>query len=136
MSDNNEKFTYTYSAPTERERREIDSIRRQYISNDNDISDKLSQLRSLDGKVKNPPKALGIVLGVVGILIFGLGLTMVLEGAIVFYGVLVMVVGVIPMGLAYPMYKLLLKRNKDKYGAQIIRLSEELLHEDSETENS
>lgn len=126
MNNGSNKFNYTYSAPTEQERREIDSIRRQYVSKDAS-ADKLSQLRRLDGKVKNPPKILGTVLGVVGILVFGLGLTMVLEWAVIAWGIVVAAVGVVPMALAYPSYSWLLRRNKAKYGEQIIALSDELL---------
>lgn len=126
MNNGSNKFNYTYSAPTEQERREIDSIRRQYVSKDAS-ADKLSQLRRLDGKVKNPPKILGIVFGVVGILVFGLGLTMVLEWSVIAWGIVVAAVGAVPMALAYPSYSWLLRRNKAKYGEQIIALSDELL---------
>jgi hypothetical protein len=37
------------------------------------------------------------------------------------------------MVFAYPAYKWLLTKNKAKYGAEIIKLSEELLNEDKPT---
>lgn len=124
----NEKFTYTYSASTEEERREIEDIKKQYTG-EKPEKDKLARLRELDARVKNPPVILGICLGVIGALVFGTGLTMVLEWNVFAWGVAVMIIGCIPMGLAYPMHKLLLKENKRKYGAEIIRLSDELLNE-------
>lgn len=133
---NNDGFNYKYSAPTEQERREIDSIRRQYVDASVPAEDKIVQLRKLDGRVKNPPLILGITLGIVGTLIFGLGLTMVLEWSMLIWGVAVMVAGAIPVSLAYPARKLLYKRNKAKYGEQIIRLSEELLNERGEADIS
>lgn len=130
MNNDNKKFKYTYAAPTEQERREIDSIRRQYAA-DGSV-DKLEQLRRLDGKVKNPPKILGIILGIAGILVFGLGLTMVLEWSMAVWGTVVSAVGVVPMALAYPAHQLLLKHNKNKYGQVIVELSDELLNAGSD----
>ena len=123
-----EQFNYKYSAPTERERKEIASIRRQYSPVDNSES-KLDRLRRLDAIVKNTAIIWSLVLGVVGTLIFGLGLTMVLEWGILIWGIVVMVVGVPFIALAYPVYKMVLKKYKNRYGEEILRLSEELLNE-------
>lgn len=125
---NKNKFTFNYSAPTQDERREIEDIKRQY-DGEKPQKDKLTQLRELDARVKNPPMILGLCLGIIGILIFGTGLTMILEWSMLAWGIVVMLVGCIPMGLAYPMHRLLLKRNKQKYGEEIVKLSEELLNE-------
>lgn len=127
MSEN--KFNYTYSAPTEAERREIDSIRRQYINAD-ERETKLERLRRLDNKVKCIPQIFALVLGVVGILVFGLGLCMILlEWAHIAFGIIVMIVGVPPMAMAYPTHQYLLRKNKEAYGSEILKLSEELLSE-------
>ncbi|MBO5286171.1 MAG: hypothetical protein J6B16_04675 [Clostridia bacterium] len=123
-----EQFNYKYSAPTERERKEIDSIRRQYFPASKSES-KLDRLRRLDAIVKNTAIIWSLVLGVVGALIFGLGLTMVLEWGILSWGIVVMVVGVPFIVLAYPVYKMVLKKYKNRYGEEILRLSEELLNE-------
>ena len=71
------KFEFTYSAPTETERKEIEFIRNQYQTNNK--NEKLQQLKNLDKKVNNIPTCVAIILGVIGILVFGLGLTMILE---------------------------------------------------------
>ena len=42
--------------------------------------------------------------------------------------------GMLPIGLAYPVYKYVLKKCKAKYGGEILRLSEEILNE-AEEEN-
>lgn len=124
MSDN--KFSYTYSSPTEKERREIESIKRQYSKkNDDEIS--IERLRYLDSKVKSLPQAISLAFGVVGLLIFGLGLALVLHWNIIALGILVCLTGVPFIALAYPIYTILLKRGKKKYGDEILRLSEELL---------
>lgn len=126
MSEN--KFVYNYSAPTEDERREIEGIRKQY-SGEQVKKDSLSRLRELDKRVKNPPLILSIILGVVGVLVFGTGLTMILEWSLYVWGILVMVVGIVPVSIAYPLRKKLVKRNKERYGDEILKLSGELLNE-------
>lgn len=126
MSEN--KFVYNYSAPTEDERREIEGIRKQY-GGEQVKKDSLSRLRELDKRVKNPPLILSIILGGVGVLIFGTGLTMILEWSLYVWGILVMVVGIMPMSIAYPLRKRLVKRNKERYGDEILKLSGELLNE-------
>lgn len=126
MSEN--KFVYNYSAPTEDERREIEGIRKQY-GGEQVKKDSLSRLRELDKRVKNPPLILSIILGVVGVLVFGTGLTMILEWSLYVWGILVMVVGIVPVSIAYPLRKKLVKRNKERYGDEILKLSGELLNE-------
>jgi hypothetical protein len=123
------KFEYTYTAPTEQERREIESIRRQYMLGGAAPEGGIERLRYLDDRVKRGPTCWGLVLGVLGLLIFGLGLSMVLQWALYLWGVLVAVVGAIPMGMAYPVYCRVLRRNKDKYGAEILHLTEALLEQ-------
>ena len=130
MSNNN-KFSYTYSAPTEAERREIDSIRRQYGEEKREVSD-MDRLRALHAKVKNGATCVSLVLGIVGTLIFGLGLTMILEWGMIIFGIILMALGTIPIALALPIYRAVLKRNKEKYGAEILRLSDEILNKEKE----
>ena len=122
------QFNFKYTAPTEEERREIDNIRRQYISKEK-TETKIERLRRLDALVKNTAVIWSLVLGVLGCLIFGLGLTMILEWNIYFWGIALMVIGSAPMAVAYPVYKALLQKYKNRYGEEIVRLSEELLNE-------
>lgn len=126
MSDN--KFIYNYAAPTEEERREIEDIRKQY-NGEQEKKDNLTRLRELDKRVKKPPLIISIVVGVVGVLIFGTGLAMVLEWSLLGWGVAVMAIGAVPAAIAYPLRKMLTKRNKERYGDEIIKLSNELLNE-------
>ena len=123
------KFEYSYSAPTEAERKEIESIRRQYIAEEKREETDMEKLRRLDAKVRNMPTMYALIMGVFGILVFGLGLAMVLEWGMMLWGIVVMVVGALPMGLAYPIYQFTLKEGKKKYGAEILELSEKLLNE-------
>ena len=126
---NNNKFTFSYSAPSSEERKEIESIRKSYLSQGSASSDKLSLLRALDNKVKNTPKIIALTIGTISTLIFGLGLAMILEWNILLFGIIVSFVGFVFALLTYPIYKNILKTTKKKYSAQILRLSEELLNE-------
>lgn len=122
------QFNFKYTAPSIEERKEIDSIRRQY-SPEFKTESKLEKLRRLDGLVKGTATIWSLVLGVIGCLIFGLGLAMVLEWNILLWGIVLMVIGSIPMAIAYPVYKVVLSKGKSKYGEEILKLSEELLNE-------
>lgn len=107
------EFNYTYTAPTERERKEIQGIRRQYLAEEQQES-ALEKLRRLDGKVKNPATCIALLLGVVGTLIFGLGMAMVLEWGVIVGGVIASAAGLVPVIFAYPAYSWILQRNKKK----------------------
>lgn len=133
MDEPNNRFHYTYSAPTEEERREIESIRREYQPREKKETD-LERLRALDRKVKNLPMAVGLSLGVVGVLVFGLGMAMVLEWGIIAWGVAVGVVGAGIAAAAYPVYRCLLRKNRQTYGQEILSLSESLLNESDPAE--
>lgn len=132
MSKEN-KFDYVYSVPTENERREIESIKKQYMAAPKEES-KLERLRNLNKRVTRPPLIVGLTTGVIGTLVMGLGMTMVLEWNLWIGGVIVGVLGIAMIAVAYPIYRAVLNRNKKKYGRQIIELSNELLNAD-ENEN-
>jgi len=120
----NEKFTYTYTAPTENERKEIERIRNKYAPKDQTTVEKL---KTLDKTVHLRPTVWGLTLGTIGTLIFGTGLAFILEWQMLLWGCIISAVGVIPVALAYPVYKRLLDKNKNKYADEILALSEQLL---------
>ena len=124
----NKQFNFRYTAPTEDERREINSIRRQYSPQEKTES-KLEKLRRLDALVKNTATVVAFVMGIVGCLIFGLGMSMIVEWNIVLWGISVCIVGGVMMLIASPVYKAVLNKGKRKYGQQILSLSDELLNE-------
>ena len=121
---NENKFEFTYIAPTERERRTIESIKSQYEQRGE--SD-LERLLNLDKKVKQGAIIPSISVGTVGALIFGTGLTMVLEWGLILWGILVCAASLPFIILAPFLHKHLLKKGKKKHGEEILRISEELL---------
>lgn len=126
MNGPNDKFEYTYAAPTEQERREIESIRKAYLPDE--AGEKLRRLRKLNARVRNTAMCVSLTLGVAGVLLFGAGMSLVLSFGRYAAGIALAALGIVPIALAYPVFNRLLRRGKKKYGAEILRLSEELLH--------
>ena len=125
MKENN-SFSYTYSAPTEAERREINAIRERYAKDTGDNAT-MARLRALDARVRNIPAAVSLILGVTGTLIFGFGLAAILEWGMICFGIITAVIGAVPVGLAYPTHRAIQHRMERKYGEEIVRLSDTLL---------
>ena len=120
-------FKYNYQAPTAEERREIESIRNSYLTQKPNQDDKLSTLRKLDSKVRSLPKILALTIGIIGTLIFGLGLAMILEWNLIAWGILICAVGIIIIVVNYPIFRKVSTNLKNKYSKEILNLSEELL---------
>ncbi|MBQ8444206.1 MAG: hypothetical protein IJX25_02510 [Clostridia bacterium] len=123
----NNDFEFKYKAPSQNERKEIESIRNSYMPKSKEEQD-METLRSLDWKVKNIPMIFSISIGVIGVLILGVGLTMCLEWNLLIWGIVVGIVSLPPIIIAYPLYIRLSKKMRDKYGKQIIELSDKLLN--------
>lgn len=127
-----EKFKYKYVAPTLEERKEIESIRRTYLQQEEAMT-KLDRLRYLDNLVKTLPMIWGISLGVIGLLSFGTGMLFFLEWTALWYsGFPFGLCGLILIILAYPIYLKKIKKNKAKYKEEILALSQELLVDNRE----
>lgn len=119
-------FKYEYSAPTDSERKEIISIRDEYVSVGSDVS-VVNRLRAMHKRAKAVPRLVSIVIGVLGTLIFGGGMALFLEFDYTVSGIIVGAIGFLIAILAYPSYVLLIKTMKNKYGSKIIELSNEVL---------
>ena len=132
---NENKFEYTYRALSDEQKREISSIKERYDITAKTPAGAYEEIVRLDRKVKRTAMALAISVGAIGLLIFGLGLSMVLEWEIYLWGILVGLIGAIPCALAMPFYLLLINRGKKKYGRRILELSSELLGENNEGAN-
>ena len=124
----NKQFNYTYTAPTERERKEIERIREAYKPKTQNET-QVEKLKRLDAKVHRFPLILALTLGIVGTLVFGLGLSMILEMDMLIVGACIAVAGLVPIALAYPAHRACTENRKKKYGEEILALSEKLLNE-------
>lgn len=124
-----DKFRYTYAAPTQSERREVENIRRQYLPRGQE-EDKLRRLRKLHARVRNAAMGVALALGIAGVLLFGLGMSLTLAWDNYVAGIAISAAGIIPMAAAAPAHRRMLRRGERKYGEEILRLSGELLGKD------
>ena len=122
MEENKETFEYTYSA---KQQAEIEQIRRKYLPKE---EDKMELLRKLDRDATKPGTIWSIAVGVVGCLIFGFGMScvMVWADSLMILGIVTGIIGMIVMGIAYPLYMQITKKQREKLAPQILALTEEL----------
>lgn len=116
-------FEYTYSA---KQQAEIEQIRKKYLPKE---ESKMEQLRKLDRDVTKPGTIWSLVLGIAGALIFGGGMACVLEfaGTLLIPGIVLGLAGILILSAAYPVYRKITERQKEKIAPRILALTEELL---------
>lgn len=128
-----ETFNYTYSA---KEHEEIKSIRAKYAAPEQQ-EDKMSQLRRLDESVTKKATVAALVIGIIGALMLGFGMSLAMTDlagmlgmdstAAMLVGIAVGIVGIFFVSLAYPVYCRVLKKEREKLAPEILRLTDELL---------
>ncbi len=129
MEKNQETFTYTYSA---RQQEEVQNIRKKYLPPE---EDKMERLRKLHHSATQKAQAWALVLGVVGALIMGSGMSLVMTdiGEVLgltntlIPGIVIGIIGMLPVGFAYPTYNRILKKERQRIAPEILRLSDELM---------
>ena len=136
MENNNQEksgFSYTYSA---REQAEVKRIRDKYTP-PTEAEDKMERLRRLDASVGKSALIVALILGIVGVLILGFGMSLIMtdlgeilgayKDMAMVVGIAVGVVGGIIASLAYPIYNVIVKAKRKKLAPEIIRLTDELM---------
>ena len=117
-------FAFTYSA---KQQKEIEKIKSKYVEKE---ESKMEKLIRLDKKAERPGTILSIVLGIIGSLIFGVGMccTLVWNTSIeiLIAGIVIGIFGMVIAGFAYPTYKKITKKERAKIADEIIVLSNEL----------
>lgn len=121
------KFELTYNSIGDRERREIESIRSRYAGL-SDADDKRMRLRRLDFLVRRLPICISVAICVIGLLVFGVGLTLALELDNTVLGSVIGSAGLIIIIVAYPIYKGIYLFQRKRYAGPILSLSDELLN--------
>ncbi|MBQ7835048.1 MAG: hypothetical protein IJ385_04630 [Ruminiclostridium sp.] len=120
--ENKETFSYTYSA---RDTEEIKKIREKYVPKE---TDKLEQLRRLDQSVTRKGTIISLVIGIIGALVMGFGMSccMVMTNLFVL-GIITGIIGIAAVAAAYPIYNYVTKKEREKIAPEIIRLTDELM---------
>ena len=124
-------FKYTYSV---KEQDEIKRIRQKYQSQE---EDGMTRLRKLDASATSKATVIALVLGIVGALILGTGMSLIMTDFAallgmtgmtnMIVGIIAGVLGIILAALAYPVYSKVLKREREKIAPEILRLTDELM---------
>lgn len=127
-----EVFNYNYSA---KEQQEIKAIREKY-SESQEI-DKLTLLRRLDASVTQKAQTVSLILGIVGALILGCGMSLIMtdmreainlsQNAALVIGIIVGVIGIALVCSAYPAYLRIVRKKKEEIAPEILRLTDELI---------
>ncbi len=121
--ENSSTFNYTYSA---KEQEELKRIRRKYAPPE---ENKMELLRRLDRSVTEKGTVISIVLGVLGTLIMGLGmsLAMVWQGMWFIPGIIIGLIGIGILAAAYPVYNHVIRKERERIAPEILRLTDELM---------
>lgn len=111
-----------------------DKIYAEQIANEYAPKDtsKVVALRKLDARAKLPSIIFAYSVGIISALIFGTGMCLAMgqigsgtAGSFVL-GIVVGVLGMIGMGVNYPIYKRILENGKKKYAFEIMELAKEI----------
>lgn len=124
-------FQYTYSA---KEQAEIQRIRAKYAP---PAEDKIARLRRLDAAVTKKATSAALIVGIVGALILGLGMSLAMSelgdilGAYrdwsLIIGTGVGLIGIVPVCCAYPLYNRIVQKERARIAPEILRLTDDLL---------
>lgn len=118
-----EGFRLRYSA---KEQEELKRIRQKYMPPE---EDKMQKIRKMDAHVTNKATMISIITGVIGVLILGTGMCccMVWQGKWFIPGIAVGILGMLAIGLAYPVYQYIAEKERGKIAQEILRLTGELI---------
>lgn len=117
------EFEYTYSAP---EQEEIRKIREKYLPKEETSMDRL---RRLDEGVTRKGTVVALIVGVISCLILGTGMSccMVWAGPWFIPGIVIGVIGLAGIAAAYPLYRQITAKERERITPEILRLTEELM---------
>ena len=129
--EHNGQFSFHYSA---QQRSEVEDIRKKYLPKE---ENKMEQLRFLHRIPTAKATRAALVLGILGALILGTGMSLCMtelgdafglgKTPALLIGAGIGLVGMLLAALAYPVYNCVLKKQRKKIAPEILRLSDELL---------
>lgn len=117
-------FRYSYSA---KQNEEVQAIRSKYLPKP---ESKLDELKRLDRCVHSAGMAQSLAIGIIGCVIFGLGMCLAMQviGESVALGAFIGAWGMAAMAAAYPVYRNCFRKAKAKHQPRILELIAELSH--------
>ena len=129
------EFSYTYSA---KEQEEIKRIRQKYQPvEEDDCESGINKLRRMDARVSKKAMVVALVMGIIGALVMGTGMSLIITefglilgitgGVKMALGVILGLIGIVLMATAYPVYNKVLKKEREKVAPEIIKLTKELI---------
>ena len=124
---NEDGFSYKYSA---HEQEEIRRIREKYTEKEKSLS-KLDIIKKLDKSVTNAATAISLVVGIIGLLVMGTGMSLVMVwgGHYMLAGIIIGLIGIALVAMAYPIYNFVVRTKRKKIAPEILRLTDELIEE-------
>lgn len=95
---------------------------------------KITALQKLDRKAKLPAEIFTYTFGIVAALIMGVGMCLSMKvigdgTGMMIFGIFLGILGLIGMGINYPIYKKKLENGKKKYAFEIIELANQISNE-------
>ena len=123
MENNQNGFQYTYSA---KEQAEIKRIRSKYTPKE---ENKMEHLQRLDASATQKATMYAIIVGVIGALILGAGMSccLVWTNSLLIPGIVIGIIGMAVLAVAYPLYNRTLKKERERIAPEILRLTDELM---------
>ncbi len=133
----NNEFHYTYSA---KEQAELRKIREKYITDTKPSEpDKMAEIRKLDASVTEGAAVVSLVVGIIGVLMMGFGMSLIMTDlkdffsmngtAAMIVGIVIGLVGMVFVLFAYPLYQRISEKKRKEVAPEILRLTEELMNE-------
>ena len=129
-----QKLLETLSPEQEKQAMNTDKIYAEQLANEYAPKDtsKVVALRKLDAKAKLPANVFTYTFGIITALVAGVGMCLSMKvigngsTAMFVLGVIVGIIGLLGMGVNYPIYKKLLAQGKQKYAFEIMELAKEI----------
>ena len=123
MLSKENSFNYSYSAP---QRDEVEKIREKYVPK---VESPIEKLHRLDESCAKKGTALSLVTGTISALILGVGMCccMVWGGLLFIPGIVIVMVGMVGVGAAYPIYNKVTQKERQRIALEILQLTDELL---------
>ena len=125
-------FSYSYSA---KENTEVLEIRNKYLPQS---ESKIDELKRLDNLVQNSGVVESLCIGFIGFMLLGLGVCLTFQiigfgGWLIALGILLAVIGIVAIAVAYPIYRRIFSKTKERYTPRILELAAELSGEKKAT---